>query len=474
LRKIGSLRLIIMEELLMDLEVIILAAGKGSRMKSQLPKVLHQIAGKPLVQHVIDNCQSMGASHCHLVVGHGAEQVKQAVTSDTIQFSFAEQTEQLGTGHAVKMALDGLKDDVATLILYGDVPLTHHDTLSQLLDIQKQNPYGIALMTCHLEDPTGYGRITRDSDNQVSGIVEHKDANNEQKSINEVNTGIMCCNSTRLKQWIGRLSNDNAQGEYYLTDIIAMAVEDGEQVTTAQPQALYEVEGINTLRQLAELERVWQHEMANQLMDGGVTLRDPSRIDIRGTLVSESDVVIDVNCIIEGKVILKQGVTIGANVILRNCTIGANTEIKPNSIIENATIGEKCSVGPFARLRPGSEMHNDSHVGNFVEMKKSVLGEGSKAGHLAYLGDSEIGKKVNIGAGTITCNYDGANKFKTIIRDGAFIGSDSQLVAPVTIGENVTVAAGTTVTRDIDADALCLSRVKQKQIDGWQRPTKKQ
>lgn len=458
----------------MDLQVIILAAGKGSRMKSQLPKVLHQLAGKPLVQHVVDNCHSMGAKKCHLVVGHGAEQVKNTVVGNNIELSFVEQTEQLGTGHAVKMALDGLTEDTATLILYGDVPLTHHDTLGDLVDLHLKDPTGIALMTCLLEDPTGYGRITRDDEGRANGIVEHKDASESQRSIKEVNTGILCCNSTQLKDWIGRLSNDNAQGEYYLTDIIAMAVNDGNQVTTAQPLELYEVEGINTLQQLAELERVWQVKMATQLMEGGVTLRDPYRIDLRGTLVCESDVVIDVNCIFEGRVVLRQGCQIGPNVYIKDSIIGEASVIKANSIVESSNIQNNCSVGPFARLRPETQLHEGAQIGNFVEIKKSVIGEGSKAGHLAYIGDTEVGKKVNIGAGTITCNYDGANKHKTIIDDGAFIGSDSQLVAPVKIGKNVTVGAGTTVTADIDDDTLCISRVKQKQINGWKRPVKKQ
>ncbi|MGX5203500.1 bifunctional UDP-N-acetylglucosamine diphosphorylase/glucosamine-1-phosphate N-acetyltransferase GlmU [Aliikangiella sp. IMCC44632] len=458
----------------MDIQVIILAAGKGSRMKSQLPKVLHQLAGKPLVQHVIDSCHSMGAQHCHLVVGHGAEKVKQKVKGNGVELTFVEQTEQLGTGHAVKMTLDGLKDDTATLILYGDVPLIHHDTLSQLVDLQQNSPTGIALMTCFLDDPTGYGRITRDANNEVTGIVEHKDATDLQRQINEVNTGIMCCNSTQLKQWVGQLNNDNAQGEYYLTDIIAMAVADGNQVTAAQPVELYEVEGINTLQQLAELERVWQLKMARDLMAAGVTLRDPNRFDLRGTLVCESDVVIDINCVFEGKVIIKQGASIGPNSYLKDCTVGQNSQIKANSVIEEANIDAECSVGPFARLRPGTHLSKDSHVGNFVEIKKSTLGQGSKAGHLAYIGDSQVGKNVNIGAGTITCNYDGANKHQTIIEDGAFIGSDSQLVAPVRIGKNVTIGAGTTVTADVSDDALCISRVKQKQIEGWKRPTKQQ
>lgn len=456
----------------MDIQTIILAAGKGSRMKSELPKVLHHLAGKPLLQHVIDSCQAMGASHCHLVVGHGSELVKSSINGGRMALSFALQEQQLGTGHAVKMALAELPDDSPTLILYGDVPLTHYETLSQLVELYWENPKGIALMTCHFDDPTGYGRIVRDATNRVTGIVEHKDASDIQKKITEVNTGILCCNSNQLKDWISRLNKENAQGEYYLTDIIAMAVEDGQTVETAQPVNLYEIEGINTLRQLAELERIWQRELANQLMDAGVTFRDPNRFDLRGTLSCEEGVVIDINCIIEGRVTLKQGAQIGANVILKNCAIGANSIIKPNSVIEDTKIANDCSVGPFARLRPGTVLQSDSHVGNFVEIKKSSLGEGTKAGHLSYIGDSLVGKDVNIGAGTITCNYDGANKHQTIIEDGAFIGSDTQLVAPVTIGKGATIGAGTTVSSNVSADALCISRVKQKQIEGWQRPVK--
>ena len=456
----------------MDIQTIILAAGKGSRMKSELPKVLHQLAGKSLIQHVIDSCQSIGATHSHLVVGHGAELVKNSVQSGRVTLSFALQSEQLGTGHAVKMALANLPDDQPTLILYGDVPLTHHDTLTQLVELHQQNPKGIALMTCYLEDPTGYGRIVRDNTEAVTGIVEHKDSTDEQKKINEINTGILCCNSSQLKSWIAKLNNDNTQGEYYLTDIIAMAVQDGQRVETAQPVKLYEIEGINTLKQLADLERVWQRELADQLMEVGVTFRDPNRFDLRGTLSCEESVVIDINCIIEGRVTLKQGVQIGANVILKNCTIGANSIIKPNSVIEDAQVADDCSVGPFARLRPGTNLESDSHVGNFVEIKKSTLGEGSKAGHLSYIGDSLVGKNVNIGAGTITCNYDGANKHQTVIEDGAFIGSDTQLVAPVRVGKGATIGAGTTVSSDVSPNALCISRVKQKQIEGWQRPVK--
>ncbi len=458
----------------MDLQVIVLAAGKGSRMKSQLPKVLHELAGKPLAQHVIDNCHSMGAQHCLLVIGHGADQVKQTLTANkNVELSFVEQTEQLGTGHAVKVALDHVVDDVTTLILYGDVPLTHHDTLAELVNIHQSDSSGIALMTCFLDDPQGYGRIKRDNEGKVTGIVEHKDANEQEKTINEVNTGILCCNSTQLKKWVGRLNNNNAQGEYYLTDIMAMAAEDGEQVTTAQPLELYEVEGINTLEQLSELERIWQLKMAKQLMAGGVTIRDPHRFDLRGILVCESDVQIDINCIIEGRVILKQGCKIGPNVYLKDCTLGANTQVKANSIIESSMVDDNCQIGPFARLRPETKLGESAHIGNFVEVKKSTLGSGSKANHLTYIGDAQIGQNVNVGAGTITCNYDGSNKHQTIIEDGAFIGSDTQLVAPVKVGKNATVGAGTTVTKDVDDNSLCTSRVKQKQLDDWERPKKK-
>ncbi len=457
----------------MDIQVVILAAGKGSRMKSKLPKVLHQLAGKSLLQHVVDTCRSLLASHCHLVVGHGAEQVKNSIDGGNVELSFIEQNQQLGTGHAVKISLPSLIDDKPTLILYGDVPLIHHSTLSQLLEVQLQAPQGIALMTCLKEDPTGYGRIVRDDSGQVTGIVEHKDATEIQRQIGEVNTGILCCNSTQLKKWVNQIENDNAQNEYYLTDIIAMAVNDGQQVITTQPVDQFEVEGVNTLSQLASLERVWQSNMAKSLMDAGVTLRDPARFDLRGTLTCESEVVIDINCVIEGKVLLKEGAYIGPNVYLKDCTIGANSEIKANSVIEEAIIGEGCGVGPFARLRPGTQLKNGSHVGNFVEIKKSILGEGSKAGHLAYIGDCQVGKEVNIGAGTITCNYDGKNKHQTIIGDGSFIGSDSQLVAPVTIGKNVTVGAGSTVTHDVEDGLLCISRVKQKNVEGWKRRSKK-
>ncbi len=457
----------------MDIQTIILAAGKGSRMKSELPKVLHKLAGKPLLQHVIDSCQTLGATKSHIVVGHGKEMVKKEIDGGKLKISFAEQKEQLGTGHAVKIAIPNLPDDSPTLILYGDVPLIHHDTLRELVDLHLNNGDGIALMTCLLQDSTGYGRIVRNSDGFVTGIVEHKDATEQERQIKEINTGILCCNSSQLKDWISRLNNKNSQKEYYLTDIIAMAVDDGKRVETAQPVNLYEVEGINTLRQLAELERIWQRELANQLMDAGVTFRDPNRFDLRGTLSCEPGVVIDINCVFEGHVVLKEGAQIGPSSFLKDCIVGSDSIVKPNSIVENAVIGSSCSVGPFVRIRPGTELLDDVHIGNFVEIKNSIIGHGSKAGHLSYIGDSEIGKNVNVGAGTITCNYDGANKFKTIVEDDVFIGSDTQLVAPVTVGKGATIGAGTTVTSNVEPDSLCISRVKQKQIDSWERPKKR-
>lgn len=456
----------------MDIQVIILAAGKGSRMKSPLPKVLHQLAGKPLVQHVVDTCHVLGARQCSLVVGHGAEQVISAVDQNPMTIRLVEQAEQLGTGHAVKLGVEDIPDPSVSLILYGDVPLIQASSLKRLVETYQNSNQGIALITCHLDDPTGYGRIIRNLQGEVVGIVEHKDASASQRNITEINTGILCCSTGKLKNWVNRLNNDNSQGEYYLTDIISMAVGDGDQVLACQPAHLFEVEGVNTLRQLADLERRWQLEQAYRLMEQGVTLRDPNRFDLRGSLSCEPGVIIDVNCVFEGQVTLKQGAVVGANCYLKDSSLGENSVVKPNSVVEGATIGSSASVGPFARLRPGAVLENDSHVGNFVEIKQSKLGEGSKAGHLAYIGDADIGKNVNIGAGTITCNYDGANKHKTIIEDGAFIGSDTQLVAPVVVGKNVTVGAGTTVTSSIEDNALCISRVRQKHIANWKRPQK--
>jgi len=452
----------------MSLSVVILAAGKGTRMRSALPKVLHPIANKPMVNHVIDSARSLKADNIYIVYGFGGEVLKQQVTGDDL--TFVEQVQQLGTGHAVDQASPFLKDDEDVLVLYGDVPLTQVSTLNALLTAKPEN--GMALLSVYLDNPTGYGRIVRDNNNVV-GIIEQKDASTEQLKINEANTGILLANGGDLKRWLANLSNDNAQGEYYLTDIIAACHREGKTIATAHPESAIEVEGANNRVQLANLERAYQCRQAEQLMLAGASLYDPNRIDIRGELTIGQEVVIDINCIFEGKVNLANNVKIGANCSLKNCTIGENSEIKANSIIEDSIIGENCSAGPFARLRPNSEMKNNSHVGNFVEMKKTVLGENSKAGHLTYLGDTEIGTNVNIGAGTITCNYDGVNKFKTIIGDNAFIGSNSSLVAPVTIGTMATVGAGSVIAKEVGDNDLAVARGKQRNITSWQRPTKK-
>jgi bifunctional UDP-N-acetylglucosamine pyrophosphorylase/glucosamine-1-phosphate N-acetyltransferase len=456
----------------MSLSVVILAAGKGTRMRSSLPKVLHVVADKPMVSHVIDSARQLGAKNIYVVYGFGGEVLKTTLTdgSSTEDLIYVEQTEQLGTGHAVDQASPFLKDGEDVLVLYGDVPLTKVSTLESLLKVKPDN--GMALLTVHLSNPTGYGRIVRTNDNVV-GIVEQKDATPEQLNINEANTGILLANGGDLKRWLGGLSNVNAQGEYYLTDIIAAAHSEGKSIATAHPETEIEVEGANNRVQLASLERAYQARLAQELMIKGASLRDPARIDIRGSLTIGSEVSIDINCIFEGKVSLGSGVTVGANCILKNCSISDNVVIKPNTIIEDASIDENCSVGPFARIRPGTIMKKDSHVGNFVEMKKSTLGEGSKAGHLTYLGDTLVGKNVNIGAGTITCNYDGVNKFKTIINDNAFIGSNSSLVAPVIIGESATVGAGSVIAKEVDKDELAVARGKQRNIKNWQRPVKK-
>ena len=455
----------------MSLSVVILAAGKGTRMRSSLPKVLHVVADKPMVSHVIDSARHLGATNIYVVYGFGGEVLKSTLTINSAEdLTFVEQTEQLGTGHAVDQASPFLKGDEDVLVLYGDVPLTKVSTLENLLKVKPDN--GMALLTVNLANPNGYGRIVRNN-GQVVGIVEQKDANPEQLSINEANTGILLANGGDLKRWLSGLSNENAQGEYYLTDIIAAAHNEGKVIATAHPETEIEVEGANNRVQLASLERAYQTRLAEELMIEGASLRDPARIDIRGTLTIGNEVSIDVNCIFEGKVALANGVKIGANCILKNCTIGDNVEIKPNTIIEDAIIDEECTVGPFARIRPGTKMDKNSHVGNFVEMKKSTLGEGSKSGHLTYLGDTIVGKNVNIGAGTITCNYDGVNKSQTIINDNAFIGSNSSLVAPVTIGETSTVGAGSVIAKDVEKDDLAVARGKQRNIKNWPRPTKK-
>jgi len=453
----------------MALSVVILAAGKGTRMRSALPKVLHAVAEKPMVSHVIDAARQVDGENIYLVYGFGGDVLKAKVTGDDL--TFVEQKEQLGTGHAVDMASPFLSDDEDVLVLYGDVPLTKVSTLQRLIAAKPDN--GMALLTVHLANPAGYGRIMRDSAGTVVGIVEQKDATAEQLLVNEANTGILLANGGDLKRWLSNLSSDNAQGEYYLTDIIAACHQEGKLITTAHPDSEIEVEGANNRVQLAGLERAYQMRKAEELMIAGASLRDPSRIDIRGNVTVGQEVVIDVNCIFEGNVDIADNAIIGANCILKNCSIGQGAEIKPNTMIEGAVIGELASVGPFARIRPGTELKRDAHVGNFVEMKKTILGEGAKAGHLSYLGDAEIGAKANIGAGTITCNYDGVNKAKTIIGAGAFIGSNASLVAPVTIGEMATTGAGSVIVKNVDDHDLSVARGKQRNIAGWKRPSKK-
>lgn len=465
-----------MNGFIMSLSVVILAAGKGTRMRSSLPKVLHNVADKPMVGHVIDSARQLGASNIYVVYGFGGDVLKATLTKDNIgdDLTFVEQVEQLGTGHAVDQASPFLTDDEDVLVLYGDVPLTKVSTLDSLLSAKPVD--GMALLTVHLANPMGYGRIVRQEisgQQQVVGIIEQKDASAEQLKINEANTGILLANGGDLKRWLSNLSSDNAQGEYYLTDIIAAAHGEGKVIATAHPETEIEVEGANNRVQLATLERAYQARIAEELMIAGASLRDPSRIDVRGKLTTGSEVSIDINCIFEGEVRLADNVQIGANCIIKNSTIGTNVEIKPNSIIEDTVIEADCSVGPFARLRPGSIMKKDSHVGNFVEMKKTTLGVGSKAGHLSYLGNAEIGTKVNIGAGTITCNYDGVNKSTTEIGDNAFIGSNSSLVAPVIIGHSATVGAGSVISKEVEDNDLALTRAKQRNVAGWQRPVKK-
>jgi bifunctional UDP-N-acetylglucosamine pyrophosphorylase / glucosamine-1-phosphate N-acetyltransferase len=449
------------------MNVVILAAGMGKRMQSALPKVLHPLAGKPLLSHVIDTARALSPSRLCIIYGHGGEAVPQRIGAPDL--SFAKQEPQLGTGHAVMQAVPHLRDDVPTLILYGDVPLTTTDSLQQLLDSAGADK--LAVLTVELDDPTGYGRIVR-RDGKIIGIVEQKDASESERAIREVNTGIMVAPTAKLKKWLDNLSNDNAQREYYLTDIVARAVEDGVPVVSAQPSAVWETLGVNSKVQLAELERIHQANIAGALLEQGVTLADPARIDVRGTLVCGRDVTIDVNCIFEGQVELEDGVSIGAHCVIRNARIAKGANIKPFCHIEDASVGAQSAIGPYARLRPGTELAEDVHIGNFVEVKNSRIAAHSKANHLAYVGDATVGSRVNIGAGTITCNYDGANKFQTIIEDDAFIGSDTQLVAPVRVGKGATLGAGTTLTRDAPEGKLTVSRARQLTIDNWQRPVK--
>lgn len=448
--------------------VVILAAGKGTRMYSELPKVLHLLAGKSMVQHVIDTAKSIGASDIHLVYGHGGDLLKEKLGEQNLNWVL--QAEQLGTGHAMQQAAPSFQDDEDIIMLYGDVPLIAQDTLQRLVDAKPEG--GIGLLTVILDNPTGYGRIIREN-GDVVGIIEQKDATEEQRQIQEINTGIMVASGKDFKRWLAQLNNNNAQGEYYITDIIALAHKEGNKIETVHPSRLSEMEGVNNRLQLAALERVYQKEQAEKLLLAGVMLIDPERFDIRGTLTHGRDIIIDSNVIIEGHVTLGNNVHIQSGCILKDCVIGDNSVISPYSVIENSELSAECTVGPFARLRPGAKLAAKAHVGNFVEMKNASLGLGSKAGHLSYLGDAQIGDNVNIGAGTITCNYDGTNKHKTVIGDDVFVGSDTQLVAPVSIANGVTIGAGTTVTRDVNEGELVVSRVKQVQIKNWQRPVKK-
>ncbi|MFI3157357.1 MAG: bifunctional UDP-N-acetylglucosamine diphosphorylase/glucosamine-1-phosphate N-acetyltransferase GlmU [Methylococcaceae bacterium] len=453
----------------MKITTIILAAGKGTRMRSELPKILHKIANRPLLQHVYDMSRRLDNNTIKIVVGHGAELVTE--TLKDLDADWIEQKQQLGTGHAVQQTSDQIADSDTVLILYGDVPLLKLATVKML--ISNVNDRSLALLTVNLTDPAGYGRIVRDTTGQVTKIVEEKDAAANEKQINEVNTGIMAVQGNQLKKWLSQLNNSNAQGEYYLTDVIEMAVADQINIVTSQPETEDEVLGVNNRIQLSYLERIYQQGQANSLMEQGVTLKDPMRFDQRGSIESlGQDIEIDINVILEGKNSIGSHVKIGANTNIKNSIIGDNVEILSNCIIEDAVIGQGCRIGPYARLRPESVLANDVHIGNFVEIKKSSVASGSKINHLSYIGDATVGSKVNIGAGTITCNYDGVNKFRTIIEDGAFIGSDSQLVAPVTIGKNATIGAGSTITKDSPENQLTLSRTKQISLAGWQRPVK--
>ena len=452
----------------MSLDIVILAAGQGTRMRSALPKVLHPVAGKSMLGHVIDTARQLKPQGIHVVIGHGAELVRERLAADDLNFVL--QSEQLGTGHAVAQALPALSAE-RVLILYGDVPLIEVETLQRLL--QRVSEQQLGLLTVNLKDPTGYGRIVRDEQGLVKAIVEHKDATAQQRLIGEGNTGILAVPGKKLGDWLGRLSNSNAQGEYYLTDVIAMAVADGLVVATEQAADELEVLGANDRIQLAQLERHYQYRAARRLMVQGVSLIDPARFDLRGEVTVGRDVTIDVNVILEGRVVIEDGVQIGPNCVIKDSILRQGAQVKANSHLDGAELGEGADCGPFARLRPGSVLGAKAHVGNFVELKNARLGEGAKAGHLSYLGDAEIGARSNIGAGTITCNYDGANKHRTVLGEDVFIGSNSALVAPLTLGDGATTGAGSTITADVPDRALAVGRAKQRTIEGWKRPTKK-
>ncbi|WP_104904206.1 bifunctional UDP-N-acetylglucosamine diphosphorylase/glucosamine-1-phosphate N-acetyltransferase GlmU [Pseudomonas sp. LH1G9] len=451
----------------MSLEIVILAAGQGTRMRSALPKVLHPVAGNSMLGHVIHSVRQLAPQRIHVVIGHGADVVRERLAADDLNFVL--QDKQLGTGHATAQAVPFIKADTV-LILYGDVPLIEVETLQRLL--KHVVPGQMGLLTVELDDPTGYGRIVRNADGKVAAIVEHKDASDAQRAITEGNTGILAVPANRLADWMSRLSNNNAQGEYYLTDVIEMAVNDGLLVATEQPHDPMEVQGANDRKQLAELERHYQLREGRRLMAQGVTLRDPARFDVRGEVTVGRDVLIDINVILEGRVIIEDDVVIGPNCVIKDSTLRKGVVIKANSHLDGAVMGEGSDAGPFARLRPGSVLEAKAHVGNFVELKNAHLGEGAKAGHLTYLGDAVIGARTNVGAGTITCNYDGANKYQTTIGEDVFIGSNNSLVAPVTIGDGSNTAAGSTINQDVDKSQLAVARARQRNIDGWKRPVK--
>ncbi len=452
-----------------SLQVVILAAGQGKRMHSRLPKVLHPLGGRPMLLHVLDSARRLSPGRLAVVIGHGGETV--AAHLDMPDVAWALQERQLGTGHAVMQALPKLEESGVVLVLYGDVPRIASGTMRSLVDAAAENQ--LALLTQEVDDPKGYGRIVRDGAGRVARIVEERDATEAERAIREVNTGILAAPYAKLKAWLSGVGNDNVQGEYYLTDIVAAAVAEGYPVAVRRPSSPTECLGVNSKRELARLERLLQMDRAQALLDAGVTLADPARIDVRGELTCGRDVAIDVNCIFEGRVVLGDGVKIGAHCILRDVTVGEATQIRPFSLIEEASVGANARIGPYARIRPGTELADEVHVGNFVEVKASTMGRGSKANHLAYVGDSTVGRDVNIGAGTITCNYDGARKHRTVIEDDVHIGSDVQLVAPVTVGKGATIGAGATIFKDVPPGGLTLTEAKQVTKPDWQRPTKK-
>ena len=455
----------------MDFHIIVLAAGKGSRMKSDKPKVLHTLAGKPMLTHVLETAQALNPDQIHVVIGHGSEQLIEHYKDSAQAINWVQQSEQLGTGHAVAQVLPYLSGESKALVLYGDVPLIGAESLRELIALADNNT--LALLTMDVEDPTGYGRIVRNIADEVVAIVEQKDANEEQLAIQEINTGFMASTAHNLHQWLPKLSSNNAQGEYYLTDLVAMAVNDGKEVESCSPSSPEEIQGVNDRLQLCELECWYQSQQGERLLREGVSLFDPNRIDIRGTLTVGKDVTIDLNCIFIGDVVLNDGVYVGPNCVLINSKIGSNTKIHSHSVIEDTETEQNCNIGPFARLRPGTKLSAEAKIGNFVETKKAKVGKGSKVNHLSYIGDADIGEGVNIGAGTITCNYDGVNKYQTVLEEGVFIGSNSSLVAPVTVKKGATVGAGSVVTKDVDEEQLAVARGKQVNISNWKKPSKK-